>query len=117
MSCKITDNFCFYLQNRLTQTSQTGGQCYSYTSPFSITCLKYETRVEVTHKEFKHRSFNQNHKYRYPDDARISKKSQVQYHDDTGISTSLMITNAEYCYAECHYVECHYAKCPCSKSR
>ncbi len=33
--CMTTDNF-FYLQNRLTQTSQTGGQQYSDTSPFSI---------------------------------------------------------------------------------
>jgi hypothetical protein len=31
-----TDNFCFYLQNRLIQTSQTGGQWYSETSPISI---------------------------------------------------------------------------------
>jgi hypothetical protein len=31
-----TDNFCFYLQNRLIQTSQTGGQWYSDTFPFSI---------------------------------------------------------------------------------
>jgi hypothetical protein len=31
-----TDNFGFYLQNRLIQTSQTGGQWYSDTSPFSI---------------------------------------------------------------------------------
>ncbi len=31
-----TDHFCFYLQNRLTQTSQTGGQWYNDTSPFSI---------------------------------------------------------------------------------
>jgi hypothetical protein len=31
-----TDNFCFYLQNSLTQNSQTGGQWYSGTSPFSI---------------------------------------------------------------------------------
>ncbi len=31
-----TDNFCFYLQNTLIQTSQTGGQWYSDTSPFSI---------------------------------------------------------------------------------
>jgi hypothetical protein len=31
-----TDNFCFYLQNRLIQTSQTGGQWYGDTSPFSI---------------------------------------------------------------------------------
>jgi hypothetical protein len=31
-----TDNFCFYFQNRLIQTSQTGGQRYSDTSPFSI---------------------------------------------------------------------------------
>jgi hypothetical protein len=28
-----TDNFGFYLQNRLIQTSQTGGQQYSDTSP------------------------------------------------------------------------------------
>jgi hypothetical protein len=33
------DNFCFYLQNRLIQTSQTGGQWYSDTSPFSIPCI------------------------------------------------------------------------------
>ncbi len=29
ISCMTTDNFCFYLQNRLIQTSQTGGQQYS----------------------------------------------------------------------------------------
>jgi len=28
--------FCFYLQNRLIQTGQTGGQQYSNTSPFSV---------------------------------------------------------------------------------
>ncbi len=33
-----TDNFCFYLQNRLIQTIQTGVQWYSDTSPFSIPC-------------------------------------------------------------------------------
>jgi hypothetical protein len=37
-----TDNFCFYLQNRLIQTSQTGGQWYSDTSPFSIPYLVYD---------------------------------------------------------------------------
>ena len=31
ISCITTDNFCFYLQNRLIQTSQTGGQWYSDT--------------------------------------------------------------------------------------
>jgi hypothetical protein len=35
-----TDNFCFYLQNRLNQTGQTGGQRYSDTSPFSIPWCK-----------------------------------------------------------------------------
>ncbi len=35
-----THNFCFYLQNRLIQTSQTGGQWYSDASPFSIPWLK-----------------------------------------------------------------------------
>ncbi len=34
----ITDHFC--LQNRLFQTSQTGGQWYSDTSPFSIPCAE-----------------------------------------------------------------------------
>ena len=36
ISCMSTDNFCFYLLNRLIQTSPTGGQCYSDTPPFSI---------------------------------------------------------------------------------
>ncbi len=34
-----TDNFGIYLQNRLIQTSRTGGQQHSDTSPFSIPCL------------------------------------------------------------------------------
>jgi hypothetical protein len=38
MSCMTTDNYCFYLQNFLIQTSQTAGQQYSDTSPFSIPC-------------------------------------------------------------------------------
>ncbi len=36
ISCMTTDNFCFYFQNRLIQSSQTGGQWYSDTSPFDI---------------------------------------------------------------------------------
>ncbi len=36
-----TDNFYFYLQNRLIRTSQTGGQWYSDTSPFSIPWSNY----------------------------------------------------------------------------
>jgi hypothetical protein len=36
ISCMTTDNLCFYLQNKLIQTSQTGGQWYSDTSPLSI---------------------------------------------------------------------------------
>jgi hypothetical protein len=35
ISCMTTDNFCFYLQNRQIQTSQTGGQWYSDTSPWT----------------------------------------------------------------------------------
>jgi hypothetical protein len=41
------DNFCFYLQNRLIQTSQTGGQWYSDTSPFSIPCTILPTLVNL----------------------------------------------------------------------
>jgi len=36
ISCMTTDNYCFYLEKRLIQTSQTGGQQYSDTSPYSI---------------------------------------------------------------------------------
>jgi len=36
ISWMTTDNFCFYSQDRLFKTSQTGGQRYSDTSPFSI---------------------------------------------------------------------------------
>jgi hypothetical protein len=35
-SAVTTNNFCFYIKNRLIQTSQTGGQQYSDTFPFSI---------------------------------------------------------------------------------
>jgi hypothetical protein len=47
ISSMTTDNFCFYLQNRLIQTSQTGGQRYSDTSPFSIPWLKYVHALAV----------------------------------------------------------------------
>jgi hypothetical protein len=40
ISCMATDNCCFYLQNRLIQTSQAGGQWYSDTFPLSIPCLR-----------------------------------------------------------------------------
>jgi hypothetical protein len=41
ISCMTTDNFCFYFQDRLIQTSQTRAQWYSDTSPFSIPWLNY----------------------------------------------------------------------------
>ncbi len=46
-----TDNFCFYLQNILIQTSQTGGQRYSDTSPLSIPCLDYFAAPSETKKK------------------------------------------------------------------
>ncbi len=42
-----TEMFCFYLQKRLIQTSQTGGQRYSDTYPFSIPCSGH-TNVHLT---------------------------------------------------------------------
>ncbi len=36
----MTTDLFFYLQNRLIQTSQTGGQQYNDTSPFSIPWLR-----------------------------------------------------------------------------
>ncbi len=41
ISCMTSDNFCFYFQNRLIQTGQTGGQWYSDTSYFSIPCFSH----------------------------------------------------------------------------
>ncbi len=41
ISCKTTDNFCFYLQNRLIQTIQTGGEQYSDTPPLVFPALKH----------------------------------------------------------------------------
>jgi hypothetical protein len=42
------NNICFYLQNRLIQTSQTGGQWYSDTSPFSIPWLDRQAKLHFT---------------------------------------------------------------------
>jgi hypothetical protein len=47
ISSMTTDNFCFYLQNRLIKTSQTGGQRYSDTSLFSIPWFVNATPVET----------------------------------------------------------------------
>jgi len=39
------DNFSVYLQNRLGQTSETGGQWYSDTSPFSIPWIQLSSQI------------------------------------------------------------------------
>jgi hypothetical protein len=44
--------FVFYLQNRLIQTSQTGGQQYSNTSPFSIPWPIYQFHNSSFRKSF-----------------------------------------------------------------
>jgi hypothetical protein len=46
ISCMTTGNFCFYLQNRLIQTRQTGGQQYSDTFLFSIPWICQAKRLE-----------------------------------------------------------------------
>ena len=40
------DNFCFYLKNRIIQNSQTGGQWYSDTFPFSIPWRDPQERLQ-----------------------------------------------------------------------
>jgi len=47
-----TDNFCFYLQSRLIQTSQTGGQQYSDTSLFSIPWTGTCTSIHIWAGDF-----------------------------------------------------------------
>jgi hypothetical protein len=51
-----TDNFCFYLQNRLIQTSQTGGQWHSDTSSFSIPCLYVSDIYEIDYKSNRYKT-------------------------------------------------------------
>jgi hypothetical protein len=43
------NNFCFYLQNRLIQTRQTGGQWYNDTSPlvFPGPALRNNNEIEL----------------------------------------------------------------------
>ncbi len=45
--CSMYDNRQFFLQNRLIETSQTGGQLYSDTSPFSIPCLNQPNVIKL----------------------------------------------------------------------
>ncbi len=50
-----TDNFSFYLQNRLIQTNKMGGQRYSDTSPFSIPwsdVAKHSSLLQAVKKGF-----------------------------------------------------------------
>jgi hypothetical protein len=49
-----TDIFCFYLQNRLIQTSKTGGQQYSDTSPFSIPWVDQDSKAVSPTMHFLH---------------------------------------------------------------
>jgi hypothetical protein len=51
ISCMTTDNFYFYLQNILIQTSQTGGQQYSDTSPFSIPWMEAHRKAAQIHSK------------------------------------------------------------------
>jgi hypothetical protein len=43
--CMTIDNFHFYLQNRLIQSDQTGGQWYSDTSPLVLPALGPRTKI------------------------------------------------------------------------
>jgi len=48
-----TDNFGFYMQNRLIPTSQTGGQRHSDTSLFSISWLNHPRENSAVREENK----------------------------------------------------------------
>jgi hypothetical protein len=50
ISCMTTDNFCFYLQKRLIQTSRTGGQWYSDAPTLSIPCPSFFCSVNGEEK-------------------------------------------------------------------
>ncbi len=50
-----TENFCFYLQTRQIQTSQTGGQRYNDTTPLVFPAITFATNF-VAKKEKKSRA-------------------------------------------------------------
>ncbi len=52
----ITEIFCFYLQNRLIRTGQTGGQLYSDASPFSVPCLFSNINARAKQRKEKYRT-------------------------------------------------------------
>ncbi len=80
-----SDNFCFYLQNRLIPTSQTGGQWYNDTSPFSRPWFCY---VEGHYTECN------------------NAMSFVV------MMSVIMLSVLMQChYTECHCVKCCYAEC------
>jgi hypothetical protein len=95
ISFMTADNFCFYLQNRLIQTSQTGGQRYSDTSPFSIPC-------------------NDN-QHNHLEDIYRHNKCQASVMLSQLHALYAEWRYAEYRYAECRYAKCHYAECPFAK--
>jgi hypothetical protein len=57
ISCLATDNFFFFLQNRLIQNSQTGGQWYSDTSPFRIPWLYVSDIYEIDYICHRYKTF------------------------------------------------------------
>ncbi len=84
------DNFCFYIQNKLIQTSQAGGQWYSDYSPFSIPCTQHNVIA-----------------YQQKCDIITTMISECY---------PKCLYN-EFRYAKFHYGDCHYAECRYTESR
>jgi len=83
-----TNNFCFYLQNRLIQTSQTGGQQYRDSPP--LVFPGWVIWCHITQHKNTHHNDTQH-------DLLICDTAWTQCIDECCVS---------YCYAECHYSEC-----------
>jgi hypothetical protein len=87
ISCMTTDNFCFYLQNRLIQTSQTGGQWYSDTSPFSIPCVYIFRKIDRyihTHTPHTHtQTHTTHHTHTHTHHTNTHKHTQTHTHTNT----------------------------------
>jgi hypothetical protein len=103
-----TDNFCFHLQNRLIQTSQTGGQQYSDASPFSIPCSNPQPWNDVANilplcylRWTAWRRDNQPN----------STQDDDTWIDDAQNSVSLSSASHLCCYTERRYAEFHNAEC------
>jgi len=107
ISCLTTEIFCFYLQNRLIQTSQIGGQWYSDSSPFSIPWYPW----------YSHRSFYSRFHRRKRCQHRLCKLTFILYIRGKNVISSINLmqffTMGLYYKKFKHFIVISWSVCHC----